>query len=200
MRIGIFGGTFSPPHKGHVNAASCFKKEFDLDALLIVPASVPPNKGGTEILPGKHRAEMCKLAFAGIPGCEVSEIELKRGGTSYTYLTLTELSAPDRELYLLMGSDMFLTLGSWRRPDEILRLATIVAAGRVNDREIGEQMERTRKRLLSEYGGDIRFLDNPVVEVSSTFLREKIEAGEDVSLWLDDDVRNYIEKENLYHV
>ena len=200
MRVGIFGGTFSPPHKGHVNAAACFKNAFDLDKLLIVPASVPPNKEGTEILPAKHRVEMCKLAFAGIPDCEVSEIELKRGGTSYTYLTLSELSAPDRELYLLMGSDMFLTLGSWRRPDEILRLATVVAAGRVNDRETGEEMVRTRERLLSLYGGDIRFLDNPVVEVSSTFLREKISSGQDTSAWLTEPVSNYIRKENLYHV
>ena len=200
MKLGIFGGTFSPPHKGHVNAAACFQRTFALDSLLIVPAAIPPNKAGDEILPARHRVKMCELAFSGIPGCAVSDLELARGGTSYTYLTLSELTAPGRELYLLMGSDMFLTLGSWRRPDEILRLATVVAAGRMNDPGDREAMIRTREKLLAAYGGDVRLLDNPVTEVSSTFLREKIAAGEDTAAWLSDSVRNYIEKEKLYDV
>ncbi|MBO6019863.1 MAG: nicotinate-nicotinamide nucleotide adenylyltransferase, partial [Clostridia bacterium] len=144
------------------------------------------------------RVAMCRLAFSGIPGCEVSEMELLRGGTSYTYLTLTELTAPGRELYLLMGSDMFLTLGSWRRPETILRLATVVAAGRLNDPAEADAIKRTREALLAAYGGDVRLLDNPVTEVSSTFLRERITAGEDTSEWLTEPVRAYIEKEKLY--
>ena len=200
MKLGIFGGTFSPPHKGHVNAAACFQKTFALDKLLIVPAALPPNKARDEILSAHHRTEMCKLAFADVPNCEVSDIELKRGGTSYTYLTLSELSGPGVELYLLMGSDMFLTLGSWRKPEEILRLATVVAAGRLNDPGDGEAMKRERDRLLAAYGGVIRFLDNPVTEISSTFLRDKIAAGEDTSEWLTGPVRRYIEEEKLYDV
>lgn len=198
MKLGVFGGTFSPPHKGHVAAAACFKETFGLDRLLIVPAAVAPNKEGKDVLPALHRVAMCRLAFDGIPSCEVSEIELARGGTSYTYLTLAELSSPDVELYLLMGSDMFLTLGSWRRPEEILRLATVVVAGRVNDPGTLREMEKTREELLSEYGGKIAFLENPVVEVSSTFLRAKIAAGEDTGNWLTAPVREYIEKEKLY--
>lgn len=198
MKLGVFGGTFSPPHKGHVAAAACFKETFGLDRLLIVPAAVAPNKEGKDVLPALHRVAMCRLAFDGIPSCEVSEIELARGGTSYTYLTLGELSSPDVELYLLMGSDMFLTLGSWRRPEEILRLATVVVAGRVSEPGTLREMEKTREELLSEYGGKIAFLENPVVEVSSTFLREKIAAGEDTGNWLTAPVREYIEKEKLY--
>ena len=143
---------------------------------------------------------MCKLAFARLDGCEVSSIELDRGGTSYTYQTLTELSGVDRELYLLVGTDMFLTMDTWRRPDEILRLARIVVASRSLDPETQTAIENKRRELLALYKGEIVFLKNRIYDVSSTFLREKIEAGEDVSLWLDDDVRNYIEKENLYHV
>lgn len=198
MKLGVFGGTFSPPHKGHVAAAVCFKETFGLDRLLIVPAAVAPNKEGKDVLPALHRVAMCRLAFDGIPSCEVSEIELARGGTSYTYLTLGELSSPDVELYLLMGSDMFLTLGSWRRPEELLRLSTVVVAGRVNDPGTLREMEKTREELLSKYGGKIAFLENPVVEVSSTFLREKIAAGEDTGNWLTAPVREYIEKEKLY--
>ena len=198
MKLGIFGGTFSPPHKGHVNAAACFQKTFALDKLLIVPAAIPPNKAGEEILSANHRVKMCELAFSGIPGCEVSDLELKRGGTSYTYLTLSELSAEGRELYLLMGSDMFKTLSSWRNPDIILKLATIVSAGRLSDPSDWEAMKKTREELLAVYGGDVRLLDNPVTEVSSTFLREKIAAGDDTSEWLSEPVRRYIEKEKLY--
>ena len=184
MRIGLFGGTFSPPHKGHVAAAACFRERFSLDRLLVVPAFVPPNKADCEILPSEHRVAMCRLAFSGIPDCEVSRIELDRGGTSYTYLTLEELAMPDRELFLLMGTDMFLTLGSWKRPDVIFRLATVVAAGRFDDDETAREMEKTREVLQRDHGASIAFLDNPIVEVSSTFLREKIARGEDVSEWL----------------
>ena len=198
MKIGIFGGTFSPPHKGHFSAASCFRETFSLDRLLIVPAALPPNKAGIPILDGEKRIEMCRLAFSEIPGCEISPMELDRGGTSYTYLTLEALSSPDDELYLLMGTDMFLTLGTWRRPDRILSLATVVAAGRFSDPETRKAMEKTREDLLNSYKGKIVFLDNPIVEVSSTFLRDKIAAGEDTGEWLSDSVREYIEKEKLY--
>ena len=200
MRVGIFGGTFSPPHNGHFTAAYYFKKAMKLDSLLIVPAAVPPNKEGVDLLPARHRLEMCRIAFARIPGCEVSSIELDRGGTSYTYETLNALSAPDRELFLMMGTDMFLTLDTWRRPDEILRLATVVVATRSFDSETNDAIKRKREELLSVYKGNIIFLKNPICEVSSTFLREKIEAGEDVSTWLDDDVLEYIKKEKLYDV
>ena len=200
MRVGIFGGTFSPPHKGHVNAAEFFRDSMALDLLLIVPAAVPPNKEGLDLLPARHRLAMCRIAFAKIPGCEVSSVELDRGGTSYTYETLSALAAPDRELYLMMGTDMFLTLDTWRRPDEILRLATVAVAFRSQDVGIRDAIEKKRNDLLSEYKGKIVFLENPICEVSSTFLREKITAGEDVSAWLDEDVRKYIEKEKLYDV
>lgn len=200
MKVGVFGGTFSPPHNGHVAAANFFKQAMNLDTLLIVPAAVPPNKEGLDILPAKHRLAMCKLAFSHLDGCEVSPIELERGGTSYTYLTLTELSGDDRELFLMVGTDMFLTMDSWRRPDEILRLATVVVASRSFDPETQTAIESKRRQLLSLYEGKIEFLKNSIWDVSSTFLREKIAAGADVSPWLNQDVRQYIEKENLYHV
>ena len=200
MKVGVFGGTFSPPHNGHFNAAVSFMREMKLDSLLIVPAAVPPNKEGLDLLPARHRLAMCRIAFAKIPGCEVSSIELDRGGTSYTYETLPALSAPDRELYLMMGTDMFLTLDTWRRPDEILRLATVVVASRSFDPVTAEAIAKKREELLSVYKGSIVFLKNRICEFSSTFLREKIAAGESVSDRLDDDVLKYIEKEKLYDV
>ncbi|MBP5349643.1 MAG: nicotinate-nicotinamide nucleotide adenylyltransferase, partial [Clostridia bacterium] len=121
-------------------------------------------------------------------------------GTSFTYETLTALSAPDRELYLMMGTDMFLTLDTWRRPDEILRLATVVVASRSFDPVTAEAIAKKREELLSVYKGNIVFLKNRIYDVSSTFLREKIAAGESVSDRLDDDVLKYIEKEKLYDV
>ena len=200
MRVGIFGGTFSPPHKGHFNAANDFRESMALDRLLIVPAAIPPNKEGLDLLPARHRLAMCRIAFAKIPGCEVTPIEIDRGGTSYTYETLTALSSPENQLFLMMGTDMFLTLDTWRRPDEILRLATVVVASRSFDPETTGAIEKKREELLSAYNGNVVFLKNVICEVSSTFLREKIAAGEDVSEWIDDGVLQYIEKEKLYDV
>ena len=200
MRTGIFGGTFSPPHIGHVRAAACFQSALSLDELLVIPAFVPPNKIDSSILPPEKRLAMCRLAFDGIPGCTVSDIELRRGGTSYTVLTLRELERSDRELFLLVGTDMFLTLSRWRSPEEIFSRATIVAAGRFSDPTLKRDTEKAKAALEKEYGARIVLLDNPITEISSTFLREKILTGDDLSAWLPEKVEAYIRKENLYHV
>ena len=200
MRTGIFGGTFSPPHLGHVRAAACFQKELGLDELLVIPAFVPPNKADATILPGEHRLAMCRLAFDGIPGCAVSDLELRRGGTSYTVLTLRELERADRELFLLVGTDMFLTLSHWREPGEIFSRATVVAAGRFSDPTLKRETEKTKSALEKEYGARIVLLDNPITEISSTLLRKRIAARADLSEWLPAKVEEYIRKENLYHV
>ena len=99
MRLGIYGGTFSPPHKGHVEAAEAFSREMKLDKLLIIPTFVPPHKTTADDATPEQRLEMCRLAFSHIKNAEISDMEIKRGGTSYTYLTLEELSSRDVELF-----------------------------------------------------------------------------------------------------
>ena len=120
MRLGIYGGTFSPPHMGHVLAAEAFVREIALDRLLIMPTAIPPHKEAHDVPADEHRLALCRLAFEGIAGAEVSDLELRRGGRSYTYLTLRELQREDQEIFFLCGTDMLLSLDSWRNADEVM--------------------------------------------------------------------------------
>ena len=116
MKIGMFGGSFNPIHNGHIELAKAMYKELKLDKLLIMPSYIPPHKFVDSAAFPDQRFEMCCLAAKDIDGFEVSNIEIKRQGASYTYLTLKELKAiyPEDELYLLMGADMFMTLQDWK--------------------------------------------------------------------------------------
>mgnify|MGYP003293390888 CR=1 FL=1 len=109
-RIGIYGGTFNPPHIGHIKAAESMSRIIQPDTFLIIPDFLPPHKSFDGMVSADDRLNMCKLAFSHVNNVHVSDIEIKRGGKSYTSCTLEELSADDRELYFLCGSDMFLTL------------------------------------------------------------------------------------------
>ena len=129
-RLGIYGGTFSPSHIGHVRAAEAFVKAAELDELLIIPALIPPHKELDYPDDPRKRLEMCRLAFGDIDKACVCDIELCRKGKSYTVDTLTELTRDGRELFLLCGTDMILTLDTWRSPDEIFRLCTPVCIRR----------------------------------------------------------------------
>ena len=125
MRIGIYGGTFNPPHIGHVHAAQEAASALQLDKLLIIPDNIPPHKELPEHAPtNAQRLEMVRLAFGGIPCAEVSEMELQRAGKSYSVDTVRALRRkyPDAELFLLMGSDMLKIFHLWNEPEEIVRL------------------------------------------------------------------------------
>ena len=127
-KIGIYGGSFNPPHEGHVLAAREAIRLLELDRLLIVPAFLPPHK---ELPPGSPDAEgrlaLCRLAFSSVPGAEVCDLEIRRQGISYTVDTLKSLHAryPGDELVLLMGTDMLRSFRNWYCPDQIARLATL---------------------------------------------------------------------------
>ena len=125
-RIGIYGGTFNPPHAGHIQAAKQAVTALNLDKLVIVPTSIAPHKAIPEHSPTpRQRLEMLRIAAADCPKAEVSDIELNRGGVSYTFQTVSELKEryPDAEWILLMGSDMFLCFDQWKQPDDILKNA-----------------------------------------------------------------------------
>ena len=130
MRIGVYGGTFNPIHRGHLTAARAAADALGLEKVLLIPDNLPPHKA----LPagsatGEDRLEMCRLTAGEVPGMEVLDLELRRSGPSYTSDTLAELHAqyPDDELWLLVGSDMFLSLQEWHEPERILSLAGIAA-------------------------------------------------------------------------
>ncbi len=196
--IAIYGGTFSPPHIGHISACRAFLEAEAPDELLIIPALIPPHKDAASVGP-VERLQMCRLAFSELPRTRISDCEVRRGGKSYTVLTLKELAAPDRRLILLCGTDMFLTLDSWYQAKELFSMAEIVGIRRENNPAPLEEMEEKQKLYEREYKAITRLLSAPVVEVSSAEIRKKIMAGEDASPWLDPKVEEYIRKWHLYN-
>ena len=195
-RVGIYGGTFSPPHLGHIGAVSAFKKALPLDELLIIPDYLPPHKNIDGEATIENRLEMCRLAFSSIEGAKISDIEILRGGRSYTSVTLEELSSPDTELYFLMGTDMFLTLGEWYRPEVIFSLATICLARR--ESELDEKINLAREKYIRDFSARIITVDLPIKEISSSEVRAAIKAGRDTADFLLPEVSEYIEKWGLY--
>ena len=198
MKIGIYGGTFNPPHTGHLHAAKQAVRILGLDKLLLIPDRIAPHK---EIPAGsptpEQRLQMLRIAAAGEPEMEVSDIELKREGASYSYLTVEALREiyPEAELFLLMGTDMFLTFDTWKNPERITKNATLAVLYR------GEKGERaaidTQKKRFEALGAKIEILENPILSISSTQLRRMIAfqcAGEFLPVGVED----YIRENGLY--
>ncbi len=197
MKIGIYGGSFSPPHDGHTKLAIHFLESMELDRLIIIPAGNPPHKkidGGAD---GAMRLEMCRAAFLPLSEkIEVSDYEADRTDPCYTVDTLRHF-AGDGELYMLCGSDMFLTLDTWRLPDEIFRLATVVCGTRVDDGETVAALEAAAEKYCREYGAKTVIMEFDPVEISSTELREKLLKGECPD-GLCHGVMDIIRKQGLY--
>jgi nicotinate-nucleotide adenylyltransferase len=197
-KIGIFGGTFNPPHIGHVRAAESFRRALALDELLIIPDFLPPHKSLSGNASAEDRLNMCRLAFSHIDGAVISDMEIKRGGKSYTALTLNELSSPGCELYFLCGTDMFLTLEEWYHPEEIFRLANICVVRRESDESITEAIEEHRKLYVEKYGAKIILIDSETLEISSTDLRNELKNSNSANKYLSKNVNNYILEKGLY--
>ena len=205
MKIGVYGGTFNPPHLGHLTAARSVFELLNLDLLLLIPAGLPPHK---ELPAGSptavQRLEMTRLAGEQLGlGDKVRtlDIELERGGRSFTSDTLAQLREqyPDSELWLLMGTDMFLTLQTWHEPEKILSLAGVAAFGRTEE-DTEELFSAQRDYLYRAYPqARIFTLTLPgVIDVSSTELREKLAKGQGANL-LAPAVYGYILREGLYN-
>ena len=204
MKIGIYGGTFNPPHLGHVAAARAVVDLLKLDRLLLIPAGMPPHKDLPAGSPTpEQRLEMTRLAGEQLgleDRVETLDLELRRQGRSFTSDTLRQIREqyPDAELWLLMGTDMFLTLQTWHAPEEILSLAGIAAFGRT-EADTEELFSVQRDYLYRTYPqARIFTLTIPgVVDVSSTELRERLARGEGGEL-LAPAVYGYILREGLY--
>lgn len=200
MRIGIFGGTFNPPHNGHVTLARAAAEQLALDRLLIMPACVPPHKPLPDRVTPQQRYAMAALMAAPVGRCaQASDIELHRTGKSYTSDTLQTLHEqyPDAELWLLMGSDMFLSLHTWHEPEVICALAHIAAFSRVEE-DIRAAMERQKQTLEQQYRAEVALLNNPqLIELSSTDVRAALAAGRGSGL-VPEAVWGYIRREHLY--
>ncbi len=178
MITAIYGGTFNPPHRGHESVARLLNETVRPDRILIVPASIPPLKQVAANSPSpEDRMELCRLAFGLVPGAEVSDIEIRREGTSYTVDTLEALRAsfPDDTFLFVVGSDQLLNFRKWRRYEDILKMAELV----VFSRETGDhlRLEAEAEALRRDVGASIRVIDNEPLVISSDEVRRAI-AGE----------------------
>lgn len=197
-RIGIFGGTFNPPHLGHIRAAEAFLEAARLDELLIMPTFLPPHKDGGAVISASDRLNMCKLAFSHLPKTRVSDFEIRKGGKSYTYITLSELSSPDEELFFLVGTDMFLTLDAWRSPETVFSLASIALVRREDDPTVSSEIERKAEEYRRRFGARLLMISADVTEVSSTEIRDLVLEGSDTSELIPACVRKYIDENGIY--
>ncbi len=195
MKIGLYGGTFSPPHLGHIRAAQCFVDGAGLDKLIIMPAGIPPHKAVTDPIPNDKRLEMAKIAFSGVG--EVSDYEMNKDGASYTYLTLRWLKEKENgEIYLCMGEDMFLCLDKWREAEEIFSTAHIVCLKRENTPY--EEIEEKKIEFEKEFNAKIIVLSYEPLPVSSTEVRDSIKNGKSTTHLLPKEVADYIAANQLY--
>ena len=198
MRIGIYGGTFAPIHRGHIAAAEAFMRQMELDLLYVIPAGIPPHKQIDASDDPAHRLAMCELAFADKKNVIVSDMEIRRTGKSYTVDTLRALAGEDRRLFLLMGTDMMLTLDEWREPEEIFRLCYPIYIRREQDPILEARIIKKNETYLEKYGKIARRLMADVIELSSTEIRARVAAGEGITDLVPEAVADYIREKGLY--
>jgi len=191
MKLGIYGGTFSPPHVGHLIVATAVREQLALEQVVFVPGALPPHKTGQEILAGEHRLAMLRLAVEGDPGLGVSDVELRRGGVSYTVETLEEIARAraGAELHLLIGMDNYVEFDTWREPDRILRLAKLVVMTRPG------YTARGAPQLPPER---VVFCDVPEIEVASRHIRKRVREGKSIRYLVPPAVERYVMEHRLY--
>lgn len=195
-KIGIYGGSFDPPHKGHKLLAENLARECGADKVLIIPTAMSPFKNSSGATPS-DRLQMCKLAF-NEPIFQVCDIEINRGGKSYTVDTLREIKEmyPDGELYLFMGEDMLLSFTNWYKYEEILSLCKLVAACRTENLGKLQEMKEYCEIQLGDFKDSVIICNSVPLEVSSTEIRQQIAKGDTAELsWA---VYDFIKSKGLY--
>jgi nicotinate-nucleotide adenylyltransferase len=185
MKIGILGGTFNPPHIGHLILAQEMLEQLKLDKIFFIPTNNPPHKKGKQLEP-KKRFLMAKLAVAGNPNFKVLDLELKRKGKSYTVDTIVELKNkyPRDSFYLIIGSDLAKDFKKWKNSQKIKKMVTIIVA----------------KRRGSSFRSSKSFkqVDIIQIELSSSQIRERIKKGKTVKYLIPKKVEDYIKENNIY--
>ena len=195
VRVGLLGGTFNPPHIGHLVCAMHALAGLELERVLLVPVHEPPHKAA-ESDPGvEHRVELCRRAVAGNDQLDVSLVDAEVPGPSFTVDTLSRLHdrCPGDQLTFIVGGDMAFSLPTWREPEAILELAALGVAERegVRRADIAER--------LSDLGTEnVRFFDMPRLDISSSQIRRMVSGGQPIRYLVPDAVRDYIGQEGLY--
>ncbi|AUX12296.1 nicotinate-nucleotide adenylyltransferase [Latilactobacillus sakei] len=186
QQVGIMGGTFNPPHLGHLIMAEQVGTQLGLDKVLFMPDATPPHVDTKKTLPAKHRVEMVKRAIADNPLFELSMVEIERGGVSYTYDTIVALKKqyPNTDFYFIIGGDMVDYLPTWHRIDDLVQLVQFVG------------IQRTGYSRQTPY--PVLWVDAPLVDISSTQIRNKVQQGCSIRYLVPTKVADYIEEEGLY--
>ncbi len=197
-RVGIYGGTFAPIHNGHIAAAKAFMEQMKLDYLFIIPAYLPPHKQIDASDSPLYRLKMCELAFEGVDGVIISDCEIARGGKSYTYDTLRELTRENTRLFLLCGTDMVLTFDTWYRFEDIFKMCYPVYVRREDDVLLGNRLVAKITEYYEKYGVMFRRIITPPLVMSSTDIRQKVRDGEDISALVPKGVEKFIKENGLY--
>lgn len=195
-RLGIMGGTFNPVHCGHICIAGIARRELELDEVRFIPSGDPPHKSVG--VSGAQRLEMVRMAVRGYSGFTISDMEIRRRGRSYTCDTLREISErePDADIYFILGDDMFMSIDTWRHPEEIMRRAALAVAPRPG--EDGARVMHMRDRLRAKYGARVCVLSGSGPDISSTEVRRRVMQGGDISRLVPGEVAMYIAQNGLY--
>jgi nicotinate-nucleotide adenylyltransferase len=189
--VGIFGGTFDPPHLAHLIAGERAVEAFALEKLLFIPASIPPHKSDVRISAAEHRLAMVEIATKGNDRFAVSRIELDRPAPSYTIDTLYEIQqqySPGK-IFLFIGLDQFATFNTWRETEKIFEMAEVVVMARPT---------HTFDEIDLELMKRVKVLSIPLLDISSTDIRERVREGKSIRYVVPDGVREYIAKQRLY--
>ncbi len=192
----LYGGTFAPPHKGHLYSLQAAERAIRPNRVLIMPTALPfhkevPLQEDTEL-----RLQLCRAAFGDMPQVEICDYEIRKGTRVYTADTLEHVKREENEIWLLYGSDMFIKLGDWNRAERIFALASVVCMPRQDDDR--EALYRQKRAYEIAYRAKIKILEERAYPLSSSEIRQKIRQGEDVSDLLPGPVTEILRREKLY--
>jgi nicotinate-nucleotide adenylyltransferase len=193
MKIGLFGGTFDPVHVGHLIIAETISSDFLLDRVFFIPAAVPPHKNGNWISPSDRRLEMLKLVIEDHTRFELSDVEIKRGGISYTIDTVRwfQESASWRGavFYLIIGSDSLYDIKNWKHPEKILSSIQVLVI---------ERPGFERGKIEEKYSKHVQWVSVPQMQISSTEIRKRVREKKSIRYWVPRKVETYIHDKGMY--
>jgi len=195
-RTAVFGGSFNPVHYGHLLLADEVAEALSLDRVLFVPAAAPPHKPAAQLAPAPDRYAMVELAVAGHPKFVVSDIELRRSGPSYTVDTLEALGLPRPELFLIMGSETFLDLLTWRAPQRVAQLAQLAVVPRLGS--VFDPESAAVRKVVHEIGQEPVVVHAASLPISASDLRRRARDGRSLAYRLPPAVASYIQAKRLY--
>jgi len=212
MRVGIFGGSFNPIHCGHLRAAEEVREALNLDLVYFVPAASPPHKTEGDLAPAEHRLQMARLATKGNRHFMVSDVEVRRIGRSYTVDTIRYFISTLRmpaTVFLMMGTDQFAELETWKDCEELARLCGIAVHTRLREGEVGPPRislaalerfgySRADDHYVHASGQTLSFVETTVFPISATVIRQKLQRRRSVRYLIPGDVADYIERHALY--